>query len=127
MVKLAPALPKENESNGLTSHTRDLVGNYDTGVTVPVIAIVRTQEVTRNKEYATVPKLEIVHIEGAFSDDDADAVRSLLVSLHDDRVRARKQPLDFPDEAEGDFGVAVAAIEAAGTDAVDAELVDEEV
>lgn len=122
MVKLAPALPKENESNGLTSHTRDLVGNYDTGTTVPVIAIVRTQEVTRNKEYATVPKLEIVHIEGAFSDDDADAVRSLLVSLHDDRVRASKQPLDFPDE-EADFGEAVAAIEA--PDVVDAELVDE--
>lgn len=129
MVKLASALPKENERNGIAGRTRDLIRNYDTGATIPVLMLVRTQEVTRNKDYETVPKVEVVHIE-AVPDDQADAFRALLVQLHDARVGHKKQPLNFGDgtdpEAPAETGDVEAplAIEAVD-DVVDAEVVDD--
>lgn len=121
MVKLASTLPKEHESNGLEANSRHLIAAYTSQDTIPVIALVRTKDCTDTEEFVRVPRVEIVHIEGAFNPDDADAVRSLLVSLHDDRVRHRKQPLDIPDD-EVDLGE-VLAIEA-GDDIVDAEVVE---
>ncbi len=85
MVKLAPRLPKENERNGIESRTRDLVRNYDSGETIAVVMLVRTLEVTRNKDFETVPKIEVVHIEGV-PEDRADEIRELIVQLHDQRV-----------------------------------------
>ena len=129
MVKLASALPKENERNGIAGRTRDLIRNYDTGATIPVLMLVRTQEVTRNKDYETVPKVEVVHIE-AVPDDQADAFRALLVQLHDARVGHKHQPLNFGDgtdpaaPAETGDVEAPLAIEAVD-DVVDAEVVDD--
>lgn len=96
MVKLAPRLPKENERNGIENRTRDLVANYDSGDTIAVVMLVRTLEVTRNKDFETVPKIEVVHIEGV-PDDQAHEIRELIVQLHDQRVGHRKQPLEFGD------------------------------
>lgn len=123
MVKLASTLPKEHESNGLESNSRHLIAAYTSQNTIPVIALVRTKDCTDTEDFVRVPRVEIVHIEGAFNDDDADAVRSLLVSLHDARVRARKQPLDFPDEDNTDEGPL--ALEAGEEDVVDADVVDD--
>lgn len=127
MVKLAPALPKENERNGIEARTRDLIRNYDSGQTIPVIMLVRTQEVTRNKDYETVPKVEVVHIE-AVPDDRADEVRQLLVDLHDARLTHVKQPLDLPDTEDDSERLKLAdplAIEAAD-EVIYAEVVDDE-
>jgi hypothetical protein len=133
MVKLAPGLPKETERNGIENRTRDLVRLYDSGATIPVVMLVRTVEVTRNKDYATVPKLEVVHIEGV-PDDQADEIRELIVQLHDERVGHRKEPLDFnggeDPEAEGVPAIseplAIEASAPAEDDVVDAEVVDDE-
>jgi hypothetical protein len=129
MVKLASALPKENERNGIAGRTRDLIRNYDSGATIPVVMLVRTQEVTRNKDYETVPKVEVVHLE-AVPDDQADEVRALLVQLHDARVGHKKQPLNFGDgtDPEATEDAAAGDVEGplaieAGDDVVDAEVV----
>ncbi len=126
MVKLASSLPKEHESNGLEANSRHLIAAYQTQNTIPVVALVRTKDCTDTEEFVRVPRIEIVHIEGAFNDDDADAVRSLLVSLHDDRVRHRREPLDLPDvdadvNADGDGPLQIEA-----ADIVDAELIDDD-
>lgn len=125
MVKLASTLPKEHESNGLEANSRHLIAAYTSQDTIPVIALVRTKDCTDTEEFVRVPRIEIVHIEGAFNEDDADAVRSLLVSLHDDRVRHVRQPLDLPDPDEAPEPSAPLELEA-GEDVVDAELVDDE-
>ncbi|MGW9345555.1 hypothetical protein ACWGR3_28800 [Streptomyces albidoflavus] len=129
MVKLASALPKENERNGIAGRTRDLIRNYDSGATIPVVMLVSTLEVTRNKDYETVPKISVVHIE-AVPDDRADEVRELLVELHDKRVGHKKQPLNFGDGTDPEQDEPTGTVEAplaieAGDDVVDAELVDE--
>ncbi|WP_431800371.1 hypothetical protein [Microbacterium kunmingense] len=126
VVKLASSLPKEHESNGLEANSRHLIAAYQTQNTIPVVALVRTKDCTDTEEFVRVPRIEIVHIEGAFNDDDADAVRSLLVSLHDDRVRHRREPLDLPDvdadvNADGDGPLQIEA-----ADIVDAELIDDD-
>lgn len=125
MVKLASTLPKEHESNGLESNSRHLIAAYTSQDTIPVIALVRTKDCTDTEDFVRVPRIEIVHIEGAFNDDDADAVRSLLVSLHDDRVKHRKQPLDLPDTDTAPEISEPLALDA-GEDVVDAELVDDD-
>lgn len=117
MVKLASALPKENERNGIAGRTRDLIRNYDSGATIPVVMLVSTLEVTRNKDYETVPKISVVHIE-AVPEDQADEVRQLLVELHDKRVGHKKQPLSFGDGTDPEQ-------DAQGEDVVDAVLVDD--
>lgn len=124
MVKLVAALPKEHESNGLEANSRHLVAAYTSQDTIPVIALIRTKDCTDTEDFVLVPRIEIVHIEGAFNADDEDAVRSLLVSLHDDRVKHRKQPLDLPDVDEPADVSEPLAIEA-GEDIVDAEVVDD--
>jgi hypothetical protein len=129
MVKLASALPKENERNGIAGRTRDLIRNYDTGATIPVLMLVRTQEVNRTKDYQTVPKVEVVHIE-AVPDEQADAYRALLVQLHDARVGHKKQPLNFGDGTDPETPAQTGDVESplaieAAEDVVDAELVDE--
>lgn len=128
MVKLAPALPKENERNGIEGRTRDLIRNYDSGATIPVVMLVRTQEVTRNKDYETVPKIEVVHIEGV-PDDQAAEIRALIVELHDARVGHKKQPLNFGDgtdpEAASDGDAEGPLALAASDDVIDAEVVDD--
>lgn len=97
MVKLAPSLPKEYDDNGLESNTRHLLGIYPKQDYVPVVALVRTKEITQTENFERVPKIEIVHIEIAIDADDQEAVRELLQSLHDGRVQHIKQPLDLPD------------------------------
>lgn len=125
MVKLASTLPKEHEANGLEANSRHLIAAYQSQDTIPVIALVRTKDCTDTEDFVRVPRIEIVHIEGAFNPDDEDAVRSLLVSLHDDRVRHTKQPLDLPD-VEEDLAVSDPLAIEAGEDVVDAEVVDED-
>lgn len=124
MVKLASTLPKEHESNGLEANSRHLIAAYTSQDTIPVIALVRTKDCTDTEDFVRVPRIEIVHIEGAFNADDEDAVRSLLVSLHDDRVRHQRQPLDLPDPDEAAEPPAPLELEA-GVEVVDAELVDD--
>lgn len=123
MVKLASTLPKEHESNGLEANSRHLIAAYPRQDTIPVVALVRTKDCTDTEEFVRVPRIEIVHIEGAFNEDDADAVRSLLVSLHDDRVRHQKQPLDLPDDGPAE-DAGPRALEA-GEDVVDAEVIED--
>jgi hypothetical protein len=125
MVKLASTLPKEHESNGLESNSRHLIAAYQSQDTIPVIALVRTKDCTDTEDFVRVPRIEIVHIEGAFNPDDEDALRSLLVSLHDDRMRHRKQPLDLPDVDEAPLVSDPLTLEA-GDDVVDAEVVDDD-
>lgn len=121
MVKLASALPKENERNGIENRTRDLIRNYDSGAMIPVLMLVRTQEVIRNKDYETVPKIEVVHIE-AVPDDQADEIRERIVQLHDARVGHKKQPLSFGDDPEAEQPEPAAPLElTASTDAADVE------
>ena len=122
MVKLASTLPKEHESNGLESNSRHLIAAYTSQDTIPVIALVRTKDCTDTEDFVRVPRIEIVHIEGAFNPDDEDALRSLLVSLHDDRMKHRKQPLDLPDIDDDVEQAEPLALEAG--DVVDAEIVD---
>lgn len=126
MVKLATTLPKEHEANGLESNSRFLLERYTSQELTPVIALVRTKDVHHTEDFERVPRVEVVHIEAAFNDDDADAVRSLLVSLHDDRVRARKQPLSFPDDEVDEPTVDAPRELEAGGDVVDAEVVDDD-
>ncbi|HEY9310260.1 MAG TPA: hypothetical protein VIP82_20850 [Microbacterium sp.] len=97
MVKLAPSLPKEYDDNGLESNTRYLLGIYPKQEYVPVVALVRTKEITQTENFERVPKLEIVHVEIAIDEDDQEAVRDLLRRLRDRRVQHIKQPLDLPD------------------------------
>lgn len=100
MVKLAPALPKEYDDNGLESNTRHLLGIYPKQEYLPVVALVRTKEITQNEHFERVPKIEVVHIEIAIDADDQDAVREFVKHLHDSRVQHIKQPLDLPDTEE---------------------------
>ncbi|GLJ78660.1 hypothetical protein [Microbacterium imperiale] len=129
MVKLASALPKENERNGIANRTRDLIRNYDSGAMIPVLMLVRTQEVIRNKDYETVPKIEVVHIE-AVPDDQADEIRERIVQLHDARVGHKKQPLNFGDGTDPETPTDTPDVEGplaieAGDDVVDAEVIDD--
>lgn len=100
MVKLAPALPKEYDDNGLESNTRHLLGVYTSQKYLPIVALVRTKEITQNEHFERVPKIELVHVEIAIDDVDQDAVRELIKQLHDVRVQHIKQPLDLPDTDE---------------------------
>ncbi|NLP82612.1 hypothetical protein HF576_02000 [Microbacterium sp. CFH 90308] len=97
MVKLAPSLPKEYDDNGLESNTRHLLNIYPKQEYVPVVALVRTKEITQTENFERVPKVEIVHIEIAVDADDQEDVRDLIQRLHDGRVQHIKQPLDLPD------------------------------
>lgn len=127
MVKLAPALPKESEHNGLEPNTRHILDRYTSQEYMPVVALIRTKEITSTEEFIRVPKVEVVAIEVALDQGDQDAVRELLQDLHDARVAHVKQPLDLPDIDE-DAAPAVSdplAIEA-GEDVVVAEVVDED-
>lgn len=96
MVKLAPALPKEYDDNGLESNTRHLLGVYTSQKYLPIVALVRTKEITQNEHFERVPKIELVHVEIAIDDVDQHAVRELIKQLHDARVQHIKQPLDLP-------------------------------
>ncbi|WP_091232529.1 hypothetical protein [Microbacterium sp. 3J1] len=100
MVKLAPALPKEYDDNGLESNTRHLLEVYTSQKYIPIVALVRTKEITQNEHFERVPKIELVHVEIATDSDDADAVREIIRQLHDARVQHIKQPLDLPDTEE---------------------------
>lgn len=100
MVKLAPALPKEFDDNGLESNTRHLLGVYTSQKYLPIVALVRTKEITQNEHFERVPKIELVHVEIAIDDFDQEAVRDLIKQLHDARVQHIKQPLDLPDTEE---------------------------
>lgn len=100
MVKLAPGLPKEYDDNGLESNTRHLLGVYTSQEYLPVVALVRTKEITQNEHFERVPKIEIVHIEIAIAADEQEPVRDLIQQLHDARVQHIKQPLDLPDTEE---------------------------
>lgn len=100
MVKLAPALPKEYDDNGLESNTRHLLGIYPKQEYLPIVALVRTKEITQNEHFERVPKVELVHVEIAIDADDQAAVRDLILRLHDARVQHVKQPLDLPDTEE---------------------------
>lgn len=116
MVKLATTLPKEHDANGLEQNTRFLLDRYTSQELTPVIALVRTKDVHHTEDFERVPRIEFVHVEGAFNEDDADAVRSLLVSLHDNRVRHVKQPLNLPDvddDTDGDVVEGPLALEGA--------------
>jgi hypothetical protein len=125
MVKLAPSLPKEYDDNGLESNTRHLLGIYPKQEYIPVVALVRTKEITQTENFERVPKLEIVHVEIAIDADDQEAVRELLRGLHDARVQHVKQPLDLPDTDPAQESPAPLELEASTDDVVDAELVDE--
>lgn len=100
MVKLAPALPKEYDDNGLESNTRHLLDVYPSQKYLPIVALVRTKEITQNEHFERVPKIELVHVEIATDDLDQEAVRDLIQQLHDARVQHIKQPLDLPDTDE---------------------------
>jgi hypothetical protein len=100
MVKLASSLPKEYDDNGIESNGRHLLGIYPSQKYLPVVALVRTKEITQNDSFEKIPKIEIVAIELAVDDDDQDAARALLQRLHDGRVQHIKQPLDLPDADE---------------------------
>lgn len=97
MVKLASSLPKEYDDNGIEPNGRHLLAAYPTQDYLPVVALVRTKEITQNDAFEKIPKIEIVAIELAVDADDQDAARALLQRLHDGRVRHVKQPLDLPD------------------------------
>jgi len=125
MVKLASTLPKEHESNGLEANSRHLIAAYQSQDTIAVVALVRTKDCTDTEDFVRVPRIEIVHIEGAFNPDDEDALRSLLVSLHDDRMKHRKQPLDLPDIDEDAATLSDPLAIEAGEYVVDAEVVDD--
>jgi hypothetical protein len=127
MTKLSTRLPKESEYNGLEPNGRHLLAAYPSQEYVPVVGLIRTKEVLSDKDFMKIPKVEFVHIEGAFDGDAADKVRELLVELHDDRVRHVRQPLDLPDVEETP-PVASAPLEltAAEEDVVDAEVEDDE-
>lgn len=113
MVKLAPALPKEYDDNGLESNTRHLLGVYPKQEYLPIVALVRTKEITQNEHFECVPKIELVHVEIAIDADDQRAIRDLIQRLHDGRVRHVKQPLDLPDVDEP---VVVAPLELEASD-----------
>lgn len=100
MVKLAPALPKEYDDNGLESNTRHLLEVYPSQKYLPIVALVRTKEITQNEHFERVPKIELVHVEIAIDELDQEAVRDLIQQLHDARVQHIKQPLDLPDTDE---------------------------
>lgn len=98
MVKLASTLPKEYDDNGLESNTRHLLDRYTSQKYTAVVALVHTKDVHHTENFERVPRVEVVAIEGAFDDADADEVRALLTRLHDKRVKHVKQPLNLPDD-----------------------------
>lgn len=100
MVKLAPALPKEYDDNGLESNTRHLLEVYPSQKYLPIVALVRTKEITQNEHFERVPKIELVHVEIAIDPEGQDVIRELIQQLHDARVQHIKQPLDLPDTDE---------------------------
>jgi hypothetical protein len=97
MVKLASSLPKEYDDNGIESNGRHLLAIYPKQEYLPVVALVRTKEITQNDSFEKIPKIEIVAIELAVDADDQEAARALLQRLHDDRIQHVKVPLDLPD------------------------------
>ena len=126
MVKLATTLPKEHEHNGLEPNTRHLLSAYTGQDYLPVVALIRTKEITQTEDFERVPKVEVVAIELAVDEEDAEAVRELLQILHDARVAHIKQPLDLPDTDDDGPDVSdPLAIEAAEI-IVDAEVVDDD-
>lgn len=128
MVKLASTLPKEHERNGLEARTRDLIDTYSNGATVAIVAIVRARTVTDTADYERVPQLEVLHVEAAGDEHDAE-LRRLLQDMHDNRVRHVKQPLDLGDDITPTLADDLAEITAAAhvdADVVDAELVQED-
>jgi hypothetical protein len=100
MVKLAPALPKEHDDNGLESNTRHLLEIYTSQKYTPVVGLIHTKEITQTEDFQRVPKIAFVHVEIAVDPDDADEVRELITRLHDARVGHIKQPLDLPSTDE---------------------------
>lgn len=126
MTKFSSRLPKESDDNALGDApvTAELLRRYQSQAYTPVVALVRTKEIVQNEEFLRVPTVELVTVEVALDDVDADQVRDLLQYLHDQRVGHLHPPMDLPDadELAGDLD----AIEAgADPDVVDAELVDE--
>jgi hypothetical protein len=126
MVKLATTLPKEYDDNGLESGTRFLLERYTSQEYTPAIVLLRTKDVHNTEDFERVPRVEIMHVEPAFDSDDADAVRSLLVSLHDARVSHVKQPLDLPDTDDTEVLVDGPLELEAGDDVIDAEVVEDD-
>lgn len=130
MVKLAPALPKEYDDNGLESNTWHLLGVYTSQKYLPIVALVRTKEITQNEHFERVPKIELVHVEIAIDEADQDAVRELIKQLHDARVQHIKQPLDLPDTDEPSAPAQPLELTQGSTpdeyDVVDAEVLDDD-
>ncbi len=125
MVKLAPSLPKEYDDNGLESNTRHLLGIYPKQDYLPIVALVRTKEITQNEHFERVPKVELVHVEIAIDEDDQEALRGLIQRLHDSRVQHVKQPLDLPD-VDTDLTVEGPLAIESGEEVIDAEVVDDD-
>lgn len=125
MVKLASTLPKEYDDNGLESNTRHLLSRYTSQEYTAAVVLLHTKDVHHTEDFEKVPRVEIVHIELAIDEDDADEVRALLRRLHDGRVRHVKQPLDLPD-TDDTATVLEEPLALEAGDVVDAEVVDDE-
>lgn len=124
MVKLASTLPKEHERNGLEPRSRRLLDAYQSQQTIVVVALVRTKEVLSNEDFERIPKIELVSIEPAVSEQDDEVLRDILTALRDDRISHRKQTLDIPDEDETAEVESPLALEAG--DVIDAEVVEDD-
>ncbi|MDQ7877324.1 hypothetical protein Q9R08_04970 [Microbacterium sp. QXD-8] len=97
-MKLKARLPKD-DANGLDAFEAEALDNFNRGKTIPVIALVATEDVHLK---GNVPIGLIIDIEGV-PEDQREHVLEILGAIKADRVGGRTgaQPLDLSGE-EGD-------------------------
>lgn len=97
-MKLKARLPKD-DANGLDAFDDEARDNFGRGKTIPVIALLATEDVHLK---GNVPVLEIVDIEGV-PEDRRQHVLEILGAVKADRTGAKsgKVPMDFDEEQVG--------------------------
>ncbi|MGX9346604.1 hypothetical protein [Microbacterium sp. KNMS] len=97
MVKLKAKLPKD-DANGLDAYEQELVGNLRNGRTVPVIALLATEDVLARNQ---VPIAVIADIE-TVPEGSREYVLQLMGTFKADRTGAKQGAVQLDLNEEGD-------------------------
>lgn len=101
-ARLASALPKDANSNGLTSIEQQLIDNPDG--THAVIGVIDTRKVIIDAEREeTVPYARFRHIEVISDEAPAAQARSPLIHALTKRTGVETLPFESDDAGDGDF------------------------
>lgn len=93
LLKLAAALPGNDDINGLDVYVDELVANPD-GATICAVVIFDVREVRYSvSEGAHIPTVQVRRIEGWLTEDTPQAIRDALVARQEERTN--RTPLEF--------------------------------